>query len=56
MWITEVWESKSSHDTSLSLQSVKDAIARGRPLIASFSDSVVTTPVGGHGLILPTDR
>ena len=56
MWITEVWDSKSSHDTSLLLQSVKDAIAKGRPLIASFSNSVVTTPVGGHGLVLPTDR
>jgi quinol monooxygenase YgiN len=56
MWITEVWDSKSSHDTSLLLQSVKDAIARGRPLIASFSNSVVTIPVGGHGLVLPTDR
>jgi quinol monooxygenase YgiN len=56
MWITEVWDSKSSHDSSLLLQSVTDAIARGRPLIASFSNSVDTTPVGGHGLVLPTDR
>src|SRR5439155_23721702 len=47
MWITEVWESKSSHDASLFLQSVKNAIAKGRSLIASFSDSVVTTPPAG---------
>jgi hypothetical protein len=39
-----------------SFQSVKDAIAKGRPLIASFSNSVVTTPIGGHGLALPMDR
>jgi quinol monooxygenase YgiN len=50
IWITEAWESKASHDGSLSLPAVKDAIARGRPLIAAFGDAVVTTPVGGHGL------
>jgi quinol monooxygenase YgiN len=53
IWITEAWDSKSSHDASLSLPSVKDAIAKGRPLIAGFSDRVVTTPVGGHGLAVP---
>ena len=51
IWITEVWDSKESHDASLTLPAVKDAIARGRPLIASFGDGVVTTPVGGHGLV-----
>lgn len=50
IWITEVWDSKASHDASLSLPAVKAAIARGRPLIASFDSHVVTEPVGGHGL------
>jgi len=50
IWITEVWDSKTSHEASLALPSVKQAIAKGRPLIAAFGDSVVTTPVGGHGL------
>ena len=53
IWITEAWESKASHDASLSLPSVKEAIAKGRPLIAGFSDRVVTTPVGGTGLGAP---
>ena len=53
IWITEVWDIKKSHDASLSLPSVKDAIAKARPLIAGFSDSVVTMPVGGHGLAIP---
>ena len=53
IWITEAWDSKASHEASLSLPSVKEAIARGRPLIAGFSDRVVTTPVGGTGLALP---
>lgn len=50
IWITEVWDNQDSHKASLSLPSVKQAIARGKPLIAGFGDSVVTEPVGGHGL------
>jgi quinol monooxygenase YgiN len=50
IWITEVWDSKASHDASLSVPSVKQAIARGKPLIVGFSNSVVTEPVGGNGL------
>jgi quinol monooxygenase YgiN len=50
IWITEVWDSKASHDASLSLPAVKAAIARGRPLIASFDSHFVTEPVWGHGL------
>lgn len=50
LWVTEVWTDKASHDASLSLPSVRQAIARGRPLIAGFGESFVTTPVGGQGL------
>lgn len=50
IWVTEVWDSKASHDASLSLPSVKHAITKGRPLIAGFGERFVTTPVGGHGL------
>jgi quinol monooxygenase YgiN len=53
IWITEAWDSQASQDASLALPSVKEAIAKGRPLIAGFSDRVVTTPVGGTGLALP---
>jgi len=53
IWITEAWESKASHEASLSLPLVKEAIAKGRPLIAGFSDRVVTTPIGGTGLRPP---
>jgi quinol monooxygenase YgiN len=51
LWITEVWDSEQSHRASLSLPSVKDAIKRGKPLIASFGEMTTTTPVGGHGLV-----
>lgn len=56
IWITEAWDSKASHDASLSLPQVKEAIAKGRPLVAGFSDGVVTMPVGGHGLALMKAR
>ena len=50
IWVTEVWDSRESHKSSLSLPSVKAAIARGKPLIASFDQFIETTPVGGRGL------
>ena len=50
IWVTEVWDSEASHKGSLSLPAVRDAIARARPLIAGFSDRVVTRPLGGVGL------
>ena len=50
LWITEVWDSAESHKASLSLPQVRDAIAKARPLIASFGDSVQSEPLGGVGL------
>ena len=50
MWITEVWDSRESHQASLSLASVQEAIGKGRPLIASMGERTETAPVGGYGL------
>ncbi len=50
LWVTEVWDSQASHESSLSLPSVQAAIAKGRPMIAGFSERTVTEPLGGHGL------
>jgi quinol monooxygenase YgiN len=50
VWVTEVWESREAHQASLQLPAVKDAIARGRPLIAGFGPYTETAPVGGFGL------
>ena len=44
-WITEVWVSLASHDASLSLPAVKNALPRARPLIANFERIAVTNPV-----------
>lgn len=50
IWITEVWDSQERHTASLSLPSVKEAIALGRPLIAGFGERFETQPTGGVGL------
>jgi quinol monooxygenase YgiN len=50
VWITEVWDSKESHEASLKLPAVQAAIAKGRPMIAGFGERFITEPVGGHGL------
>ena len=50
IWITEVWTSKEAHAASLSLPSVRDAITRGRPLIAGMDRVAETMPIGGSGM------
>jgi len=50
LWVTEVWESQASHLESLELDSVQEAIALGRPMIAGFGERFETTPIGGVGL------
>jgi quinol monooxygenase YgiN len=50
LWVTEVWDSQASHDASLSLPAVKEAIPRGKALVANFDRVAVTTPVWGVGL------
>jgi quinol monooxygenase YgiN len=50
IWITEVWDTKESHDSSLTLPEVKKAIAAARPIIAGGGERFTTIPIGGHGL------
>jgi quinol monooxygenase YgiN len=56
LWITEVWDNPASHQGSIALPAVKAAIAKGRALIAGFSNRVETVPIGGHGLPQPDAR
>lgn len=51
IWITEAWDSKESHDASLKLPQVQEAIAKARPFITGMTATATTTPVGGYGLI-----
>lgn len=50
LWVTEVWTDEAAHRASLQIPEVKAAIREGMPLIATFGDAQVTTPVGGVGL------
>jgi quinol monooxygenase YgiN len=50
LYVTEAWESREAHAASLQLPAVRDAIAKGRPLIANFETIAETEPVGGIGL------
>lgn len=50
IWISEAWDNEASHKASLQLPAVRAAIAKAKPLIASFGDYVITEPAGGHGL------
>jgi quinol monooxygenase YgiN len=53
LWITEVWDNAASHDASLSLPAVKNAIPQAKGLIAGFEKVAATTPVWGAGLPIP---
>ncbi|MBB5207874.1 putative quinol monooxygenase [Chiayiivirga flava] len=53
LWVTEVWDSRASHQASLSLPQVKDAIARAMPLIAGLDQHIETVPAGGYGIRAP---
>jgi quinol monooxygenase YgiN len=50
IWITEVWKDPNSHEASLALPGVQEAIQKGRPLIAGFPERHILETVGGHGL------
>lgn len=50
MWVTEVWDSMASHDASLSLPVVKNAIPRAKAIVSNFERIAVTSPVWGAGL------
>lgn len=54
VWITEVWDTQDSHEASLSLPSVQQAISLAKPLITGFGERFETRPVGGHGLAART--
>jgi len=50
IWVTEAWTDEAAHRASLKVPEIKAAIQRALPLVATFGDAQVTTPVGGVGL------
>jgi len=49
LWVTEVWDSMASHDASLSLPRVKNAVPRGKVIVSNFERIAVTNPVWAAG-------
>ena len=52
IWVTEVWDSAASHDASLSLPAVRNAILQAKQIVSGFDKVAVTNPVWGVGLRL----
>ena len=44
IWVSEVWDSVSSHDASLSLPAIKNTIPRGKAIVSNFEGVAVTSP------------
>jgi quinol monooxygenase YgiN len=49
VWVTEVWDSEASHDASLSLPAVRNAIPQAKQIVTRFDKVAVTEPVWGTG-------
>ncbi len=47
LWVTEVWDSAASHDSSLNLPSVRNAIPQARAIVSAFDKVAITFPVLG---------
>jgi quinol monooxygenase YgiN len=47
IWVSEAWQDLASHDNSLTLPSVQEAIRDAKPLVAGFEKVATTHPVGG---------
>lgn len=50
IWITEVWQNAEAHQSSLSLDAIRNLIEKGRPLIKGMNTMNTFSPLGGKGL------
>ena len=50
IWITEVWQNAKAHQSSLSLDAIRNLIEKGRPLIKGMNTMNTFSPLGGKGL------
>ena len=49
LWVTEIWDNIDSHDASLSLPAVRNAVPHAKAIVAKFEKIAVTRPVLGVG-------
>lgn len=54
VWVVETWDSQASHEASLAIPEVREAIQRARPLIRAMDSVATLEPVGGVGLPSPS--
>ena len=47
LWVTEIWETQSAHDASLTLRAVQAIMPQVKPLIAQFERIATTDPIAG---------
>jgi quinol monooxygenase YgiN len=50
LWVIEGCDSQASHDASISLPVVRNAIPLAKEIIANFEKMAVTSPLWGVGL------
>jgi quinol monooxygenase YgiN len=50
IWVSEVWQSKEHHDTSLALPEAKAAISKAMPMLTGEFTSQELSVVGGLGV------
>jgi quinol monooxygenase YgiN len=50
VWVTEVWASRDTHDASLQLPTVRQAIAEAMPMLTGEFEQVELSVVGGLGV------
>ena len=50
VWVMELWDSKETHDLSLTLDSVRDLIGTAMPLLKGEHSGATLIPISGKGL------
>jgi len=50
VWVSELWESKEAHDTSLEPEDIRELIMTARPLIYEMPAGTELQALGGKGL------
>lgn len=50
IWVTEVWDSAASHDASIFLPAVRNAIPEAKQIVSGFEKVASTNHVWGDGL------
>jgi len=50
VWVSEVWNSKEAHDSSLEPENIRNLIMTARPLIREMPEGKELEIIGGKGL------